>query len=49
MKPNSRIIREYHWPTAIDNYDAKRRVGEKLAAQLKDGDVFGAGSGSTSA
>jgi ribose 5-phosphate isomerase A len=38
----------YTWPIAIDNVDAKKRVAEKLAAKLKDGDVIGVGSGSTS-
>src|SRR5258708_4554864 len=42
------LIRKYTWPGAIDNLEAKQRVAARVAAMLKDGDVFGAGSGSTS-
>jgi len=48
MKTDSRIIREFAWPNPIDNYEAKLRVAQKVAALLKDGDVVGVGSGSTS-
>jgi ribose 5-phosphate isomerase A len=48
MKTDSRIIREFHWADAISNLDAKRRVAAKVAALLRDGDVVGVGSGSTS-
>ena len=48
MKTNSSLISNYCWPGVIDNLEAKQRVALQVAALLKDGDVFGAGSGSTS-
>lgn len=36
------------WPTTIENYDAKSRVAARAAQRLRDGDVVGVGSGSTS-
>lgn len=36
------------WPAAIENYDAKARLAERLAERLADGDTVGVGSGSTS-
>ena len=48
MNSPSPLIGGYRWPGAIDNLEAKQRVAAQVAATLKDGDVFGAGSGSTS-
>ena len=48
MKTNSSLISNYRWPGVIDNLEAKQKVALQVAALLKDGDVFGAGSGSTS-
>jgi ribose 5-phosphate isomerase A len=36
------------WPTTISNYDAKLKVAREAARRLRDGDVVGVGSGSTS-
>ncbi|HEY5267111.1 MAG TPA: ribose 5-phosphate isomerase A [Acidimicrobiales bacterium] len=36
------------WRTGIVNLDAKERVAQKVADRLRDGDVVGVGSGSTS-
>jgi ribose 5-phosphate isomerase A len=36
------------WPTKIENYEAKSRVAREAAKRLRDGDVVGVGSGSTS-
>jgi ribose 5-phosphate isomerase A len=36
------------WPTTIENYEAKSHVAREVAKRLRDGDVVGVGSGSTS-
>jgi ribose 5-phosphate isomerase A len=36
------------WPTTIENYEAKSHVAHEVAKRLRDGDVVGVGSGSTS-
>jgi ribose 5-phosphate isomerase A len=36
------------WPTTIENYEAKSQVAVHAARRLRDGDVVGVGSGSTS-
>jgi ribose 5-phosphate isomerase A len=48
MTTNSAIIGNYSWPGAIDNLEAKQKVAARVTAMVRDGDVFGAGSGSTS-
>jgi ribose 5-phosphate isomerase A len=48
MKTDSPLIHRYTWPGAIDNLEAKQKIAAEVASQLHDGDVFGAGSGSTS-
>ena len=48
MRTNSSLVAAYRWPGAIDNLEAKQQVASRVAALLKDGDIFGAGSGSTS-
>ena len=35
-------------PGDISNYDAKEKVARQMAERLRDGDVVGVGSGSTS-
>jgi len=39
---------EPEWPTEITNLQAKNEVAKRLANRLRDGDIVGAGSGSTS-
>jgi ribose 5-phosphate isomerase A len=36
------------WPTTIENYEAKSHVAHEIAKRLRDGDIVGVGSGSTS-
>ncbi|MGZ3757105.1 MAG: ribose 5-phosphate isomerase A [Mucilaginibacter sp.] len=48
MNWNSDIINNQAWPAAITNKEAKQKVADKIAAKVKDGDVLGVGSGSTS-
>jgi ribose 5-phosphate isomerase A len=48
MKADSALIHNYRWPGSIDNLEAKQKIAVQLAARLRPGDVFGAGSGSTS-
>ena len=48
MNADSRILRDLKWSNNIENYAAKRQVALRVARQLKDGDVVGVGSGSTS-
>jgi ribose 5-phosphate isomerase A len=36
------------WPTTIENYEAKTHVAHEVAKRLRDGEVIGVGSGSTS-
>lgn len=39
---------EVKWNSDISNYEQKQTIARKIAGRLKDGDVVGAGSGSTS-
>ena len=48
MDWQSDIIKNLAWSDTIVNREAKQRVAEKIAAKVKDGDVIGVGSGSTS-
>lgn len=48
MKWNNSISRGFHWSKPIANVEAKQEVARTLAAQVRDGDVIGFGSGSTS-
>jgi ribose 5-phosphate isomerase A len=48
MNWNSDIINNQAWTAAITNKEAKQKVADKIAAKVKDGDVLGVGSGSTS-
>ncbi|MEO8884637.1 MAG: ribose 5-phosphate isomerase A [Mucilaginibacter sp.] len=44
----SDIIKNLEWGDTISNKAAKQKVAEQIAAKVKDGDVLGVGSGSTS-
>jgi ribose 5-phosphate isomerase A len=48
MQWENSVVAQLRWSHPIENLDAKRRVGELLASKVKDGDVIGFGSGSTS-
>lgn len=48
MKWEENLKQESLWNGEISNLEDKQRVAEKLAARVKDGDVIGVGSGSTS-
>jgi ribose 5-phosphate isomerase A len=48
MNWNSDIIDNLSWSGEIINREAKQRVADKIAEKVKDGDVLGVGSGSTS-
>lgn len=47
MNWKNHIIRHFQWSDAIINRDAKERVAHKIAAKARNGEVLGAGSGST--
>jgi ribose 5-phosphate isomerase A len=48
MNWQSDIIINLAWSDTIINLEAKQRVADKIAEKVKDGDVLGVGSGSTS-
>jgi len=48
MNWQSDIIKNLIWSDSIINLEAKQRVADKIAEKVKDGDVIGVGSGSTS-
>ena len=48
MNWQSNIIENLAWSDTISNRKAKERVAQKIAEKVKDGDVIGVGSGSTS-
>jgi ribose 5-phosphate isomerase A len=48
MNWQSDIIKNLAWSDTIINLEAKQRVADKIAEKVKDGDVLGVGSGSTS-
>lgn len=48
MRWNSSLSRGLRWSKPISNLEAKHEVAQKLAAEVRDGDVIGFGSGSTS-
>lgn len=47
MKWNNQLINHLRWSDMITNREAKERVARQMAAQAKEGEVIGAGSGST--
>jgi len=48
MNWQSNIIQNLAWSDTITNREAKQKVALQIAAKVKDGDVIGVGSGSTS-
>ena len=48
MNWQSNLIENLPWSGTIINKEAKQKVADKIAAMVKDGDVIGVGSGSTS-
>jgi ribose 5-phosphate isomerase A len=48
MQWQSNLIKNLSWSDTIINREAKQKVALKIAEKLKDGDVIGVGSGSTS-
>ncbi len=48
MNWQSDLIKNLEWSDTISNKEAKQKVAEQIAAKVKDGDVIGVGSGSTS-
>lgn len=48
MNWNENVKQKSLWNGEISNLEAKERVAEKLAKRVKNGDVIGVGSGSTS-
>jgi ribose 5-phosphate isomerase A len=48
MKWKHSVIGHLQWSGPISNVEAKREVAARIADQVKDGDVIGFGSGSTS-
>jgi len=48
MNWQSNIIKNLSWSDTIINREAKQKVALKIAEKVKDGDVIGVGSGSTS-
>lgn len=48
MEWNKEIKQKALWNGEISNLEAKERVAKKIAARVKNGDVIGIGSGSTS-
>lgn len=48
MDWNESEIDRLTWRNEISNYDAKEKIARQMAVRLRDGDVVGVGSGSTS-
>ena len=48
MTWQSDLIKTLEWSDTISNKEAKQKVAEQIAEKVKDGDVIGVGSGSTS-
>ena len=48
MNWNKKTVQEISWNGEISNYEEKLRIANKIAKRVKDGDVIGIGSGSTS-
>lgn len=48
MDWNKNTVQEINWNGEISNYEEKLRIAKKIAKRVKDGDVIGIGSGSTS-
>ena len=48
MDWNKNTVQEIAWNGEISNYEEKLRIAKKIAKRVKNGDVIGVGSGSTS-
>ena len=48
MNWNSDILNNLAWNAAISNRESKQKVADQIAAKVKEGDIIGVGSGSTS-
>ena len=48
MDWNKKTVQEISWNGEISNYEEKLRIANKIAKRVKDGDVIGIGTGSTS-
>lgn len=48
MDWNKNTVQEIAWNGEISNYEEKLRIAKKIAKRVKNGDVIGIGSGSTS-
>jgi ribose 5-phosphate isomerase A len=48
MEWKSDFIKNLTWSDTIINKEAKQKVADKIAEKVKDSDVLGVGSGSTS-
>jgi ribose 5-phosphate isomerase A len=48
MDWNSSLIKNLEWSDKIINLAGKQKVADEIAAKVKDGDILGVGSGSTS-
>ncbi len=48
MKWNEKTAQKIEWNGEISNYEEKLRIAKNIAKRVKDGDVIGVGSGSTS-
>jgi len=47
MEWENQLIQELQWSNKISNKASKELVAQEIAGLAKDGDVIGAGSGST--
>jgi len=47
MKWNSNLLDHLQWSDTIINKEAKQKVAQQISEKVKNGDVIGAGSGST--
>ncbi len=48
MDWNKETVQKMEWNGEISNYEDKLRIAKKIVEKVKDGDVLGVGSGSTS-
>jgi len=48
MNWGSDLIKNLEWSDKIINITGKQKVADEIAAKVKDGDILGVGSGSTS-
>ena len=48
MDWNRELLQKPEWKEEISNRESKENIARKIAEKVKDGDVIGFGSGSTS-